>query len=606
MIDPQKRPPGMDGRGAGDETGQERTNVVNIAPVTKLSNDAGLERAKAIRAAMAQRDLEVVEPEVELGPDGKVDINLSDLAALDATADAVVEVIRHRTYVAAGVKLARIVRPSDGTATINYLSRWSIADLASRCARFIEIRVDRKGNQKVIERHPPVDVLEAVLARGEYPGVRVLRGVISHPTMSPTGQVIDTRGYNPETKLFLDLSDNLHGLRVPFEPTSEQVRESVEVLNEWLIDFPFEGDADRAAAFAALLTVLIRPAIDGPVPGWLLSAPAPGTGKTLLATIIALAVLGELPPMTGEASDPNELKKAVEAILIGSPEIFCVDNVLGSVSWGFLAGILTSQKYQARRLGFSEMLSLEILALMVFTANNPTISNEMARRIIVSRLVPNEERPWQRDGFTHADIRTYTLENRARILAAALTLSRAWFAAGQPKPKGKPLGSFESWHRVIGGILAHAGIPGLLDNMNDLLSSGDTEGAAWASFVEAWRAQHGSDLVRVADLVDLALNAGVIDEGRTPRGTQSSLGRALAKYADRIFSGLRVTRGAVLQGIQFWKIVDTGGLGGLGGHVPTAHVGDSQLNPNIYGREEVPQVPQVHPTKGGKHDLEIF
>jgi hypothetical protein len=56
--------------------------------------------------------------------------------------------------------------------------------------------------------------------------------------------------------------------------------------------------------------------------------------------------------------------------------------------------------------------------------------------------------------------------NRGELVWSLLTLAQAWVAVG--KPRGAvTLGSYESWARVIGGILDVAGIQGFLGNVKE-------------------------------------------------------------------------------------------------------------------------------------------
>ena len=66
-----------------------------------------------------------------------------------------------------------------------------------------------------------------------------------------------------------------------------------------------------------------------------------------------------------------------------------------------------------------------------------------------------EQSPIPRPGrnFTIDDLKSWTKEHRGELLAALLTLVRAWYKAGKPKPKTKPLGSYERWTITAGGIL---------------------------------------------------------------------------------------------------------------------------------------------------------
>ena len=62
-------------------------------------------------------------------------------------------------------------------------------------------------------------------------------------------------------------------------------------------------------------------------------------------------------------------------------------------------------------------------------------------------------------------------------------------APGRPAPPGKVLGMFESWVRVIGGILMVAEIRGFLDSIEDLYAEADLESGEQREFFPAWRAK---------------------------------------------------------------------------------------------------------------------
>jgi hypothetical protein len=92
--------------------------------------------------------------------------------------------------------------------------------------------------------------------------------------------------------------------------------------------------------------------------------------------------------------------------------------------------------------------------------------------------------PFKRTGFKHERLKDYILDRRRELLRAVLTLARAWFAAGRPKPSVTPLGSFEHWTEVIGGILQYAGIDGFMANSEEMYEQADSETVAWESFLQ--------------------------------------------------------------------------------------------------------------------------
>jgi len=72
------------------------------------------------------------------------------------------------------------------------------------------------------------------------------------------------------------------------------------------------------------------------------------------------------------------------------------------------------------------------------------------------------------DVFRHPDLRSWVRSNWSELVRAVLILAKAWIVAGRPGAGGaSPSRSFESWSKVIGGILHHAGIPGFLGNLEE-------------------------------------------------------------------------------------------------------------------------------------------
>src|SRR5207244_824979 len=96
------------------------------------------------------------------------------------------------------------------------------------------------------------------------------------------------------------------------------------------------------------------------------------------------------------------------------------------------------------------------------TGNDPTLSSEIARRAVRVRLDTGSDDPTSGRDFKIPDLLAWLRQRRAELVWACLVLTRAWIA--KRRPQGDlVLASFESWSRVMGGILQVAGIPGFLD-----------------------------------------------------------------------------------------------------------------------------------------------
>jgi hypothetical protein len=119
--------------------------------------------------------------------------------------------------------------------------------------------------------------------------------------------------------------------------------------------------------------------------------------------------------------------------------------------------------------------------------------------------------------------------NQGRIVAAYLTIAKAWIAAGQPIDDSLPrLGGFEEWQTVIGGVLKHAGIEGFLGNRETVYRISDTESQQWEAFTGALLSAFPEDFI-VADITELVFPKK--DAELTPRG--SDLNNALPDVVDK-------------------------------------------------------------------------
>ncbi len=163
------------------------------------------------------------------------------------------------------------------------------------------------------------------------------------------------------------------------------------------------------------------------------------------------------------------------------------------------------------------------------------------------RLDASLERPWQRTGFKHPKLLRWTRSNRAKLIWAVLTLVQAWIAAGRPAGK-ESLGSYESWAEVTRGILAVAGIPGFLGNLDEAYSEADQEVLAWGEFFDAWWEVYRDRLVASDDLFNVATQRRTLMDvwaGHSEQSGRIRLGKALSRMRDRVIRGYRMRRAGV-------------------------------------------------------------
>jgi hypothetical protein len=245
----------------------------------------------------------------------------------------------------------------------------------------------------------------------------------------------------------------------PEEPSPEDVRWACEQLDDPFCDFPFVDAASRAHARGLTLLPFVRQMIDGSTPNHAVNAShrAEGTGKGLFIKTACVPGLGVV-AASPETNDREELRKVLTAAIIEGAPIVWFDNLRGEINSGPLAAILTAGDWVDRVLGKSKRFRGPVLTTWCVAGNALRFSREQRRRAAMIGLDANLPDAWKRTGFTH-ELPAWALENRATLIRACIILIRNWFACGRPAGT-RTLGSFESWARVIGGILECAGIAG--------------------------------------------------------------------------------------------------------------------------------------------------
>ena len=338
------------------------------------------------------------------------------------------------------------------------------------------------------------------------------------------------------------------------------------LLDEVLGDFPFVDEPSKTHVLCLLLTAIMRPMIEGPVPLALIDAPQAGTGKSLLADVISVIALGRPAAMMSAPTSDAEWEKRIAAKLMEGAAVIVIDNLDYPLGAPSLAAVLTARKFTSRILGLSRMVTLPVQVTWVGTGNNIRVRGDLARRCYWIQLDPKQHRPWQRTAFKHPNLVEWIQTNRGALLGVLLTMARAWFLAGRPAPTTKSLGSFESWARTVGGVLEYTGLKGFLGNAGKMYEYADEEEAQWAGFLQAWLRQFqnrpvtASDITRWVDQMpnrQEVLPGHLADAYAVGQNFTHRLGNALAKRENKWFSekGLRVHRTGVQGNAVQWQVI---------------------------------------------------
>ena len=400
------------------------------------------------------------------------------------------------------------------------------ADGAARWEKFDARRGERdkghggKAAGEWVPANPDLTTVRQIAVRRQWPGIRPIRGIIETPCLAPSGRIVVAPGYDEETGYMLLPSCDV-GTIADAPP-----RKHAQAALQWLwietaCDFPFRGlgesdparDPDRLLRFArakeivdafvgvaTLLSIFARGAIAGAVPGGLFEAAGQGSGKSLQIHVQAMIATSRAAPVaTFPTRDgrPNEeeLEKVLGGYALAGARIVAFDNIRGLLTGATLEKVLTAvETVDLRILGASGQHTLPWWAVLLFSGNNMVMSDDVAQRLLVSRLESSWEDPRSRPSatFRHADLLGWIREHRARLVRACLVILRSFIAAraaGIEVPDPGTRGSFEAWSRIIPGALMWAGGPNILGAFPEAGRGGDEEGEAHATLMRHWRAE---------------------------------------------------------------------------------------------------------------------
>lgn len=304
---------------------------------------------------------------------------------------------------------------------------------------------------------PPPLVVSALLARGQWP-LRHLAAVSETPVLRPDGTILQTPGYDRETGYVYRPAVDFP--EVPDRPSREDAAAALSELVEVFCDFPYVDDAARMVPIAAVLTVLARSAILGSCPAFLFDATTRGSGKTLQADAVSAVALGRSAARKSWPGEPEELGKILASYAMAGARLVLFDNVPAGVEFGggdLDQAITARDAVELRVLGRTEMKRLPWSGVIMASGNNLALGEDTVRRVLIARLESPLENPEDRTGFKHPHLFPWILENRPRLVVAALTILRAFARFGGHLHDGPAWGSFEAWSRLIPGAIVYAG-----------------------------------------------------------------------------------------------------------------------------------------------------
>jgi hypothetical protein len=411
-----------------------------------------------------------------------------------------------------------------------------------------------------VRTDPPARHAAVLFDALTYPHLPALNGLARQPYFRPDGSLMRESGFESGTGMY-GVFDS-RAFSISDIPSRAEAETALLELRDLLAEFSFAREVDRSAALTAILTASIRPSLPL-APMFHLRAHMPGSGKSYLCQLISAFATPQWGTPTAFPADDEECRKLLLAEFLRAPAVIEFDNLTGDlVAHKSLCTALTSAFMTGRILGGSKTVSVSTRTLMLSSGNNVGPVQDMTRRCLTIHLSPECEIPATRT-FSRPDLIGEVLQDRGRFVSAALTIIRAWVAAGRPQTLCKALAGYGEWSDLCRQPLLWLGLPDPTESIFDAMTE-DPDREALHRFLEAWMASFGKTGAMVRDALRLSGAAGdksaelrdVLEEVAGDRGAINprKLGWWIRRHAGRIVDGRRVVRAAGNASSERWKV----------------------------------------------------
>jgi hypothetical protein len=429
-----------------------------------------------------------------------------------------------------------------------------LVDALTCAARFLKYSIRKK---EWVATDAPDKVAEIYLARQGYWKLPIITGVIGTPFLRGDGSICDSPGYDAATGLLFKPDCDFP--RISQCPTKEDALAALKFIDDLIGSFPFVTAADRSVALSAILTPLDRHNMAS-APLHAFTAPAAGTGKSMLVDMAAVIATGRPAPVLAQGGTEEELEKRLGAAVLAGSVITSIDNCEHPLQSAFLCQQLTQQALNVRILGLSQNVEVPTTATVFCTGNNLVIVGDLTRRTVSCSLDAGVERPDQRC-FSIDPVAT-AKANRSELVAAGLTILKAWLGCGK-NMKPLPFGSFEGWSRRVRSALLWLGQADPCDTAVKVRAD-DPNVLALSAVLSQWREvlgvgnQHKTQQVieRATNFSDFhAALVGVAGERNGNKISNKRLGWWCRRVEGRIIGGLKLQSAGIQHGSQTWSLM---------------------------------------------------
>lgn len=228
-----------------------------------------------------------------------------------------------------------------------------------------------------------------------------------------------------------------------FTPLPKDGRISLNIRP--LKSFNFASPEDYRRTLAAIVTLALRPLIDGPVPFIMIAADAPGAGKSLLAKLLASVVGDTVSIRLAPTSEPRWEEEIRDILKAADSRVRVYEEFQISKPCETLLAFGSSREWLSRKLHSTTVLRTpnDSTQILVLPASAVPLCDIRTRALVISLAKPNRDiagecafQRWQ------GDLR--------ELVGDMLT---NWRAQGSPIGMASADSPFSRWQEVVWGVV---------------------------------------------------------------------------------------------------------------------------------------------------------
>lgn len=333
--------------------------------------------------------------------------------------------------------------------------------LAMVLSRRLQYKKFDKRAGKPVPAYWPQGLINQLTSAAGVPelGLRPLRSVVNRPFLRPNGTVVQAQGYDAITQTVY-VNPVQEFPEVADRPTRQAAEAALALIEYPLKNFEPTDEHDRAGLLSAVLSAVVSSNVQCPI--HIITSDQSGSGKTTACECVAL-VAGTprsrlFPSLLPDREDEQE--KVIPALLHDADTRALVfDNVDRAISGKNIEAITGGETtWSFRPFGSNtEMVTVELNKLILFNGIGARTGNAaMARRSVTINLKGDRGRNMAWDRIPQpTDPKGWIVENYPDLVSAALTVMRAYVAAGRPRDGLLPgvLGGFPEWDSLVRGSI---------------------------------------------------------------------------------------------------------------------------------------------------------